>query len=286
MPLFNIVHVTGDGIRGTEAYRDVIESVLWGLRELGHEAIYSPNRCRQDATNIVFGGHLSPELLMASPAGTIYYNLEQISGHPHYDRDRPKDTVALIAAKFRIWDYTGANLATWLNLNPAHPVKIVPVSYAPILTRIDNAATQDIDVLIYGAVGEQRLAVFASLGHLVNGGVAAVFASGLYGTARDGLIARAKIVLNVNNIPRAKIFEIVRVSFLLANTKAVVSDVYPDSHIEEDIAAGVLFVPPDRIAAACRDLLGDDARRLDLARHGFACFSRRDIRPFLAAALA
>jgi hypothetical protein len=155
-----------------------------------------------------------------------------------------------------------------------------------VLTRIESAKTRDIDVLIYGAVGPQRLAVFASLGRLVNEGLSTVFASGLYGTARDGLIARSKIVLNVNNIPRSKVFEIVRVSYLLANAKAVVSDVYPESYIEEDIAGGVTFVPPAVIAGICRDLLADDERRFQLERDGFACFSRRDIRAFLAAALA
>ncbi len=285
MAVFNIVHAAGHGIRGTEAYREVIETVLWGLRQLGHDATYSVNRCRPEATNILFGGHLLPDMLVASPADTIYYNLEQISGHPDYDRDNPKDTAAFIAAKFRIWDYTAANLATWDNLNPSHAIKIVPISYAPILTRIENAAAQDIDVLIYGATGEQRLAVFASLGRLVNGGISAVFASGLYGTARDGLIARAKIVLNVNNIPRAKIFEIVRVSYLLANSKAVVSDIYPDSYIENDIVDGVVFAPGGMIAETCWRLLADEPRRLQLERRGFECFSRRDVRGFLAAAL-
>ena len=194
--------------------------------------------------------------------------------------------MQLIAAKCQIWDYAGANMATWNGLSLKHAVKLVPVGYAPILTRIENAEQQDIDVLIYGAVGEQRLAVFASLGRLVNGGLAAVFASGLYGAGRDGLIARSKIVLNVNNISRSKIFEIVRVSYLLANAKAVVADIYPDSSIEEDFARGVMFVPTEMIAIACQDLLADDARRTRLERQGFACIARRDIRLLLAAALA
>lgn len=283
---FNIVHAAGDGIRGTEAYREVIDTVLWGLRQLGHTATYSVNRCRSHATNILFGGHLLPELLATSPADTIYYNLEQIAGHPQYDQANPKDTVRLISAKFQIWDYTGANLETWARLDPKHAVKVVPVCYAPLLTRIERADPPDIDVLIYGAMGEQRLAVFSSLGRLVNGGVSAVFATGIYGSARDGLIARAKIVLNVSNIPYSKIFEIVRVSYLLANSKAVVSDVYPESYIESDLADGVIFVPARMIAETCWELLADDLRRTELERRGFECFSRRDIRRFLAAALA
>jgi hypothetical protein len=284
MTHFNLVHVVGDSIRGTEAYQ-VIDSVLWGLRQLGHHATYSANSCCYEATNILFGAHLLPNLLLNSPEGTIYYNLEQISGHVQYDYRDPKDTVQLIAAKFQIWDYTAANLPTWTGLNPKHAIKLVPIGYAPILTRIENAQHQDIDVLIYGAVGEQRLDVFAGLGGFLNGGLSAVFASGLYGTSRDSLIARSKIVLNVNNIPWSKTFEIVRVSYLLANSKAVVADIYPDSYIEESIAGGVIFVPAALIPQTCFELLADDARRTRLERQGFACIARRDIRLLLAAAL-
>ena len=98
-------------------------------------------------------------------------------------------------------------------------------------------------------------------------------------------MSRHQTLPTINAI-RAKIFEIVRVSYLLANSKAVVSDVYPESYIEQDIAAGVTFVSPAVIADACWDLLVDDDRRHRLERGGFACFSRRDIRTFLAAALA
>jgi hypothetical protein len=286
MTHFNLVHAVGRGIRGTEAYQEVIDSVLWGLRQLGHHATYGMNSCCHEATNILFGAHLLPELLMHSPEGTIYYNLEQISGHPQYDHRDPKDTVQLIASKFHIWEYSAANLPTWTRLNPKHAIKLVPIGYAPILTRIESAQQQDIDVLIYGAVGEQRLAVFAGLGRLLNGGLSAVFASGLYGAGRDSLIARSKLVLNVNNIPWSKTFEIVRVSYLLANAKAVVADVYPESYIEESIAGGVIFAPTALIARTCWELLADDARRTQLECQGFACITRRDIRPLLSAALA
>ena len=286
MSHFNILHVAGNGIRGTAAYQEVIESVIWGIQQLGHDATSSVNSCHRDATNILFGGHLAPDLLVDCPTGSIYYNLEQICKHPQYNPANPKDTVRLIASKFRIWDYTGANLATWNGLTPAHPVKLVPIGYAPILTRIESAEKQDIDVLIYGAVGEKRLTAFSTLAHLVNGGLSTVFASGLYGTSRDSLIARSRIVLNINNIDRAKIFEIVRVSYLLANAKAVVSDIYPDSYIEEDIAAAVIFAPVSKIAETCWNLLADEDRRTRLERQALDCISRRDIRLFLAAALA
>jgi hypothetical protein len=243
------------------------------------------NICCDSATNIIFGGHLLPELLVRCPEDTIYYNLEQLRGHPQYDPYGPANTVMLISTKFQIWDYSAANIEAWNKLVPKHPVKFLPIGYAPVLTRIEKAEEQDIDVLIYGSVGEQRLSVFSSLGRLFNG-MSTVFACGLYGRARDSLIARSKIVLNITSFSRAKIFEIVRVSYLLANSKAVVADFSTDSHIEADIAGGVVFVPIETIAETCWNLLTDEAQRIQFERRGFECISRRDIRLFLSAALA
>jgi hypothetical protein len=286
MAHFNIVHVINDSILGVRAYQEVIDSVRWGLEQLGHDIACSVNRCDATATNIVFGGHLLPELLVASPKDTIYYNLEQISHSPQYVPSDSLDTTRFVASNLQIWDYSCINIETWNKFNPKFGVKFVPIGYAPVLSRVTNAPAQDIDILIYGSVGERRLAVFSELGRLVNIGISAVFATGLYGATRDSLIARSKLVLNINNITHSRIFEIVRVSYLLANSKAVVADVSPDSYIESDIVSGVKFVPVEEIPRACRQLLQDEALRSRLERQGFECITRRDIRVFLAAALA
>jgi len=286
MTHFNIVHVIRDGLLGVRAYQETIDSILWGLQQLGHEATYSVNSICHDATNIIVGGHLFPELLVESPEGTIYYNLEQIRGHPQYSQSDPHPVIKLILHKFQVWDYSIANIETWNGLTPERAIKFVPIGYAPVLTRIENAERQDIDILFYGSVGERRLSVFSSVAKLVDAGISTVFACGLYGAGRDSLIARSKIVLNINHYSYAKIFEIVRVSYLLANSKAVIADVSPDSYIEEDIVGGVIFVPIEQIAEACKQLLANEERRTQLERQGFECISQRDIRIFLSAALA
>jgi hypothetical protein len=286
MTHFNIVHVLPDGYRNLRAYHEVIESIRWGLQELGHDATYSVNMLCPNARNILFGGQLAPDLVLDSPEGTIYYNLEQITGNPQWCPTDPHPLTRFVSSRLHIWDYSGANIASWNRLDPTHRVKHVPIGYAPLLTRIEDAENQDIDVLIYGSAGDRRLAVFASICNLGNAGVSTVFASGLFGPGRDNLIARSKIVLNINHLTHGKIFEIVRASYLMANSKAIVADFSPDTYIEGDIAAGVMFVPMEQIAETCCHLLADDTRRLQLARQGFGCISQRDIRVFLAAALA
>jgi hypothetical protein len=74
---------------------------------------------------------------------------------------------------FEIWEYTPANLPSWRTLGRRR-VKIDPVGYAPVLTRIPKALRQDIDVLIYGSSGERRL-----FHALAQRGLSTVFVSGL-----------------------------------------------------------------------------------------------------------
>ncbi len=82
---------------------------------------------------------------------------------------------------------------------------------------------------------------------------------GAYGTRRDRAIARAKIVLNMH-YHESKVFEVVRVSYLLANGRFVVSE--RGCAVEEDVefAAGVVFADYGDLVEACVSYLGRGAR--------------------------
>ena len=154
--------------------------------------------------------------------------------------------------------------------------RLAPIAYAPVLTRIPNRE-EDIDVLFYGMPSEARLAVF---GEICSAGLRAVFACGLYGPPRDDLISRAKIVLNLN-LYAGKIFEIVRVSYLLANAKAVVANDYQGIDVEPELRDAVAIAPLERIVDTCVGLVSDNAARMALGRRGFEAMKRRDVRDTL-----
>lgn len=280
MATFQLVHcLDAQHLHGLHGYKDVIDTVQWGLEQLGHEVRYSINAPSPDAVNIVFGAQiLSPEALSAFPDGTIIYNFEQIRGVP-VAQIRP--SLRYCATRFRIWDYSAANLDAWTALGEVD-VRIAPVGYAPVLSRMTKAEPQDIDVLMYGITGHKRLAAFDALSAC---GLTAVYVSGLYGPARDGLIERSKIILNINLYDHAKIFEIVRCSYLLANRKAVVSEIEPGAFIEDDIKSGIVFAERREVVAQCLDLAGNDQKRAAVEEAGFQAISRRDIRGILTSAL-
>jgi len=279
---FHIAQIIPDPrLHGLNGYREVIDTVRWGLTALGYEVSFATNQFAKGAVNIVFGFQMLTEKAMYNlPPKTIVYNFEQLNGIAPSDL---KKAYAIAASRLNIWEYSQFNLPTWQKLNPNRPIRQVPVAWAPMLGRIGEATVQDIEVLIYGLPGNLRLRVFDEL---CGRGLSCLFACGFYGPSRDELIARSKIVLNVNLYNHSRIFEIVRVSYLLANKKAVIADKDPATLIEPDILNAVAFAPPEKIADECVRLLDDEVERKALESRGFEAISRRDIRSILSAALS
>lgn len=277
---YHLAHIIPDPrMHGLNGYKEVIETVAWGLEQLGHQVSYGINQIVADARNIMFGGQLlSLEEIEKIPPGTIFYNFEQMN--PLW---RPGDRYEAYASKFQIWDYSPFNLTAWGRVEPHFPVKIVPVGFAPVLVRIPQAAVQDIDVLIYGLPNQWRTSAFTELAMR---GLSCMFFSGLYGPGRDGLIARSKIVLNVSLYTEERIFEVVRVSYLMANRKAVVAHIDAGAKIDADLAAGVQVSTRESLITDVVALARDDAARADLGRRAFEAISGREIVPILQRALS
>lgn len=276
MSRFQITLIRPQGYLHTDAFREIAETLEFGLRSLGHAAQIQENSFNTGSTNIVLGAHLlSPEQGRMVPPGSIIYNLEQLGGSnlvPAYYE---------LACQHQIWDYNLANIEKWQTMQPANLPVHVPIGYAPQLCRIRNSERQDIDVFFYGSLNQRRNHVIKSL---KDAGVKVHTVFGVYGKERDALIARSRIVLNTH-FYESKLFEIVRVSYLLANSKAVVSECSSPDEIEEDLREGLLAVPYDALVQGCMDLLGDGEKRRRLELEGFKRFSQRSEAAILEAAL-
>jgi hypothetical protein len=284
---FNVVHMVPQvpsrtAMHGLYGYREVIETLAWGLKDIGHDAIVSENRFYSTRINIIVGAQmLAADALQALPKETIIYNFEQLVG---LDPRELKDSLKSVAKQFRIWDYSERNLPMWQTLGAIHAPVQVPVGWAPVLSRIEklSQADQDIDALIYGLPGPLRLQVLSDLCYQ---GARCLFVCGMYGEARDRLIARSRLVLNINLYDQSRIFEIVRVSYLLSNAKAVVADIREGTFVEPDIQPAVAFCKPAALAATCMKLLDDPRAREALESRGRDIMERRHISPILARAL-
>lgn len=278
--VFHVCHILPEGraYHGLNGYTEIAQTLLWGLQALGHEASYGRNSTRAGAVNLVLGAQmLAEEQLDELPRGTVIYNLEQMAKVP-LERIRP--VMRKLAQRFAVWDYSEANLERWQALG--RKARYVKLGWAPVLERIARAERQDIEVLLYGIPSEERLRIFYAV---AAPGIACVFACGLYGEDRDGLVSRSKLVLNASAYTTSRIFEIARVSYLLANAKAVITDLRPDTVIEPDIREAVVGSSAERIVADCLRLLDDERKRRELEEHGREVFRARDIRAIVQAAL-
>ena len=276
MGKFRITPVRPPGYAHTDAFREISETLQFGLRALGHEADISENEIEPGWTNILLGAHLlTPEQMQCLPRDLVIYNLEQLGGA------RLNPAYYELGKHHRIWDYDTGNLEKWRSLGCLHAPVHVPIGYVPESTRIKNAAVQDIDVLFYGSLNERRKRI---LNGLQDAGLNVHSVFGVYGSERDELIARAKVVLNVH-FYESKVFEIVRVSYLLANAKAVVSEVSPGSEKEKGLHAAIACMPYDALVETCRSLVQDEKKRRKQEACGFEWFSQRRETDILKAAL-
>jgi hypothetical protein len=260
----------------SQAFREVAEALHYGLRALGHGSLLTTRLDYDDRHTIVLGSNVLASFGWDPPKKPILYNLEQV------DDSSPWMTPAQLTLFRRhpVWDYSRANIEQ-LTARGVSGLTHVPIGYVPQLTRIVPAA-EDIDVLFYGLYSKRRQAVLDAL-RARGFRVEQLF--GVYGAARDALIARSKIVINMH-VYEAKVLEIVRISYLLANRRAVVSEPGRDPTEESDLAPGIAFAAYDELVDRCTELLRDERARRELAERGYDLFSVRSQSAILHDALA
>jgi hypothetical protein len=275
---YNICVVRPDGYIHAGAFTELAELLACGLADLGHAVALSSNRTFPDARNILIGCHLlDPVHIARVPADSIVLNTEQLD----HDNAVWSHNVFAWASCFETWDYRLRNLLRLATVC-ARPPRHLRLGYHARLARIPRGQPRDIDVLFYGVVGERRQ---RALDAVAAAGLQLRTVFGIYGAARDALIARSRVVLNLHHYD-ARIFEAVRVFYLLTNARAVVGEVGPDTEIDDVCRAGIRGVPFEALAEACAALVADpvqcaalETRALDSIRR----FPQHELlRPLLA----
>lgn len=244
----HLVLIKPEGYLHSEAFRELVETLRHGFEGLGIPAGFAENTFDDQALNLVLGWHLMDKALRL-PASIILYNLEQMDERNRELRLR----LVELSDRAEIWDYSRRNIEILRAGGFPGPLHHVPIGYAPEMTRIEPAPVQDIDVLFYGSVNPRRAAI---LQDLERRGAKVHAAFGVYGKERDALIARSKIVLNMH-FYESSIFEMVRVSYLLANRKMVVAECNAGTEVEDGLRDAAALVPYEQLAPTCLALLGD-----------------------------
>ena len=258
---YNICIIRPQNYIHSSAFIELAELVCFGLRDLGYSASVSENKIDAAARNIIIGCHLlDPAVADRLHASTIILNTEQLFD----DEDDWVKRVIPWVSRFETWDYSRVNVDK-LSTLPHVKLRFLPIGYHGELARIKREADQDIDVLFYGSVNERRRKILADL-QSAGLNVHAVF--GVYGPQRDVLIARSKVVLNMH-FYKSHIFEIVRVFYLMTNSKAVVGEVGEMTTIEPCYEGGIMPAAYEGLAERCRALASDERLRRSVEEKAF-----------------
>lgn len=274
---FAITVVTPPGYIHSAAFHEVAESLHFGLLALGHDSVLTTEGALADRRHIVLGSNLLPKYPLPLRDDAILYNLEQVdAGSAWFNSE-----IVKIFRRHVLWDYSKRNAAA-LKTMGVNVAKVVPIGYVPELTRIPSATAPDIDVLFIGSMNPRRQKIIDQMNAL---GLRVVTAFGAYGKERDALIARAKVLLNVH-FYEAKVLEIVRISYLLANRCVVLSEHSADPEEDASIADGVAFVDYEHLPQRAVALVHAPDERASLARRGFEIMRARLVQDYLREALS
>jgi hypothetical protein len=259
----------------SHAFDEVASALQASFAELGMVAPIVRDQAEIEDWALVLG----PPLLMFVPEPPtrklILFNMEQIG-----EGGGPLPGYVDLLRGYRVWDYSARNVEMLAGRFGVTNVTLCGVGYMPLLTRIEPAE-EDIDVLLVGHVNERRNKVIVELqdrGLIVR----AVYDK--YGVERDRAIARAKIQINIHFYD-ARVFEIVRVSYLLANRRCLVSESGLDETLEAPLRPGVAFASYEDLVPTCLRLLDDAEERARLGRKGFEVFSAMSQTAMLSRAL-
>jgi hypothetical protein len=269
--------VSPPGYIHSAAFNEVAETIHYGLRSLGHDSVLTTEGALPGRLHIVLGSNLLPQYPLPLARDAILYNLEQVEVGSNWFRAELIDTLR----RHVLWDYSKANAAALdaLGVQVSH---VVPIGYVKELTRIQFAPERDIDVLFFGSMNPRRKEI---IDRMSAAGLRVGAAFGVYGKERDALIGRAKLLLNVHFYD-AKVLEMVRISYLLANRCAVLSERSSDPAEDETLAEGMAFADYEHLVQRARELIDAPDERERLARRGFEIMSARPVVEYLRAALA
>jgi hypothetical protein len=277
-----IVQIEITGFTHTRGFDDFVQLLQHGFERLGVSVRVAVNQFSTVGVNVVIGANvltrLPKSLRPEFPKNTVIFNLDQV----HPASPWMEEYYLSLLRAHPVWDYSSVNIARLAEHFGIHRTVLVKIGHMPEMSRIESNISPDIDVLFYGNLSPRRARILMDI---TKTGINLVSLTGVYGKERDAFIARAKLILNLQYYDFPGIAEIVRLSFLLSNRKAVVTESGDHIAIERDVEPCVAPARYDDLAETCVKLCRDDAARKLIEDRGYALFSRRDQAAFLSEAM-
>lgn len=251
-------------------FREVALGFVKAIEKKGYKCIYS-NTFVPDHKHIIFGANTLYLMYQESdiPIDSIIVNLEQLSNN-----NLINSSYISLLRNFSVWDYSLENIK-WLNdQGIKYGVKHINITNFMLTKTISNINnTEDIDILFYGSENSRRKQIETELKiNFPDKNI--VFMCNLWGQKRDNFISRSKIVLNIH-YHEAKIFEIVRIAYLMINNKFIISEDFSDISTDnyKNLLPGLVICPYDKIIDKVSYYLGTETERNIISHKGYEIIS-------------
>tara|TARA_Y100000741_G_scaffold343858_1_gene307990 strand:- start:240 stop:1091 length:852 start_codon:yes stop_codon:yes gene_type:complete len=262
--MINICIIKPNNYIHSLAYLEIAELLHYSVLELNKNSKISYNfiDINPKVKNIIFGAHLlNDDMINSIPSNTIIFNTEQIESINEIWKRR----ILLLASKGIIfWDYSNHNLdllLTKLNVKG----RLFEIGFQKNLQRIKMNDNKEVDVLFYGSLNNRREKIINSL---LKKNVKVKCLFGVYGKDRDDWIGKSKIVLNLHYY-ESKIFEIVRIFYLLTNAIPIVSEVDENTKLNNNYLKGIKGSNYEDVEKNILSLLENEKERKLIGLNGF-----------------
>lgn len=257
--LASLIQMLADGLREISIETDIVHELPQGF----------------SGQAIVLGANLYGEVGLANlPTHSVIFNVE------NHTSNWISNEYTNILRRFSVWDFSESN-SLFLSDMISRKVHYLRLFYVNGLSRIIDTS-QDIDVLFYGSFNDRRSKI---LDEMRARGLRVEAVYNVFGDQLDRLIARSKVILNLHFYASGQ-FEIIRVFDLLANKRAVVSEVNSGELVDADLASAFVAATYENLVDATEALVNDPDRRHKVAAAGFEAFSQRRAKKILPEALA
>ena len=268
---YNIVIWTGT----YQCFCDLAKIIQISIEKLGYQCMISEKIFR-DCCNLILGANACKNVALECniPADSIIVQFEQL-----YD-ESPQCTKQYLdlLKEYEVWDYNETNVL-WLKNTLGIDAKMLKIGYESsfeIPKIVGGDSAKDIDVLFYGALNDRRQKIQNELKTRFPNKNIQFHYNNLWGWARDELIARSKIVLNLHYYD-AKLFEYPRVSYLLNSGAFVISETSANDCDYSFIKQGLVICSYSEICNAVERFLdpSSDETRRRISDTGYDLFKQQ-----------
>lgn len=261
--MFNICIIKPKDYIHYQAFTEIAELIHFSLLNLNCKSSITFNHLdtNPEKKNIIFGGHLlNNDLINKVPNNSIVFNTEQIESNTEEWRER---IIKLANRNIELWDYSLFNIKFTQDKTNIK-AKLFEIGYQGELNRITHKKTKKVDVLFYGSINDRRKII---IDKLIEKNIKVKCLFGVYGKDRDDWIAKSKLVLNMHMYD-SKIFEIIRVFYLMTNGVPVVAEYDDKTKINNNFLMGIKTASYNELVEMIVYLVNNENEREELGHNG------------------